>query len=168
MRLYITSISLPWIGIGWQVGKGDKEIAGETIIELESRRALYGDKYREKEEEALEPVNRLRNFLTVHINTAHSKELEESLRQMRAACINFADAAGYKAQRFRQSESGKGYELELGILRALIGVQIAKLAERYKLTVEEGLSTILPPDENLTEQIPLQSAPASPADSAGD
>lgn len=168
MRFYITSISLPWIGIGWQVEKGNKEVAKETIIELEGHRVLYGDKYREQEEEALASVNRIRVFLTSRINTAHGNELERSLRQMRAACINFAEAAGHKAQRFRQPENGKDYELELGTLRALIGVQIAKLAGKYKLTVEEGLSTILPPDDKLAEQLPRGSAPASPADPAGD
>jgi hypothetical protein len=38
------------------------------------------------------------------------------------------------------------YFIELGKLRAIFGMQIAVLAYLYKIDIEEGLASILPPE----------------------
>jgi hypothetical protein len=133
---------------------GDKEAAEITITFLENRRLLFGDRHAEDEMHCVQSANEIRHFLTAQIGAAHSKDLVESFRAMRAACRRFVEAGGPYARNFhvRPGWPDNIFGLALADLRTLVGVQIARIAKQYDLSVEADLAAILPPpdEENLS------------------
>jgi len=127
---------------------GDKEIAKQTITFLEYRRVLFGERHCEDEMHCVISANEIRHFLTVKIGDARSRDLIESLRAMRAASTQFVDAAGPEARNFRHEWGAENaFGLALGDFRTLMGVQIARIATQYDLTIEDDLAAILPPPD---------------------
>lgn len=148
MRRRLNGLQLPWLGASWETIPGDKEIAKGTIVFLENKRVLFGERHNEDGRHCLMSANEIRHFLTTQISAAHGEELADSLRAMRAAARRFADAAGPEARNFDGDwHPGNMFWLALGDFRALMGVQIARIASRYRLEVEEELMQILPPED---------------------
>jgi hypothetical protein len=148
MRRRLTGLTLPWLGASWENVPGDKEIAKETIVFLENRRVLFGKRHDEDGPYCLHSANEIRHFLTPKIAAARSEDLSDSLRAMRAAARQFADEAGPGARNFAGGwHPGNMFWLALGDFRTLMGVQIARIASRYGLEVEEDLMQILPPED---------------------
>jgi hypothetical protein len=148
MRYRLTGVSLPWFGAQWERIPGDREVAEQTITLLEDRRVLFSERHVVDHHYCLTSVNDIRHFLTAQISAAHTEDLQASLRAMRAACKKFADAAGPNAQNFKPGwPSSNALGLALGDLRTLMGVQIARIATQYDLSIEEDLAAILPPHD---------------------
>jgi hypothetical protein len=146
MRRRLTGVSGPWGGLSWENVPGDEEVAKETIVFLEDRRLLFGERHAEDELHCLQSALAIRTFLSGQISKAHGKELIASLRAMRAAARQFVDAAGPRARNFAGGfQPGNLFWLALGDLRSLMGVQVALIADQFSLEVEEDLLRILPP-----------------------
>lgn len=156
MRRRLNGLTLPWLGASWETVPGDKEVAKETIVFLENKRVLFGERHNEDGPYCLASANEIRHFLTGKISAARGKELADSLRAMRAAARRFADAAGPDARNFAGGwEPGSMFWLALGDFRTLMGVQIARIATQFGLAVEDDLMRILPPtDEDDPSFIP--------------
>jgi hypothetical protein len=150
MRIRVTGLNLPWLGVQWEQVPGDREVAQETITFLENRRLLFANFHVEDERHCVQSAIETKSYLTELISkAAPGDNLENSLRAMRAACRKFVEAAGPDARnfyegRFRHSLLG----LALGDLRTLMGVQIALIAKHFDLTVEPELAAILPPEDD--------------------
>lgn len=146
----------PGFGLQWEFTDGDKEIARKAIIFLENRRVLFGERHMEDEMDCVYSAIDIRNYLTDLISSARAGGgVERSLRAIRAACTRFVNQAGPGARNFRGYYgffSFNPFGQALGELRSLTGIQLALLADRYKLSVEEDLLSIFPPsdDQDLT------------------
>jgi hypothetical protein len=148
MRIRVNSLTVPVFGIGWEVVPGDKEVARDVVIEMENRRLLFAERQPEDELYCVRSAIDIRNFLGGQIAKARGKELQQSLRAMRAAARQFVDAAGPEAQAFRQGYNGpKVFGLAIGDLRSLMGTQLAAIVAHYGLEVEPELASIFPPED---------------------
>ncbi len=151
-KVRITGISLPaGFGVQWEFAEGDKEIARKAITFLENRRVLFGERHMEDEMHCVRSAIEIRNKLTDLIpSAADGGGVEHSLRAIRAACTQFVNRAGPGAMNFRGHYGGavNPFGLALGDLRSLVGIQVALLADRYGLKVEEDLHTIFPPPDD--------------------
>ena len=89
----MTGFSSPIFGVSWQAPTPDVTIARRIITFLEDRRVLYEPYEVEAPENCIDSVRRIRDFLTSLLGEqAMGKDLEESLRSMRAACRKFTAA----------------------------------------------------------------------------
>lgn len=100
----------------------------------------------------------IRAMLTEEINAARpGKTLEQSLKAMRAACRRFVEAAGPEARDFYLPtgpyEAGK-FGLALGDLRTAVGLQIALLADKFDVAIDDELACIVPPIDDDASWIP--------------
>jgi hypothetical protein len=149
--LAAVSIGLPTLWVTWAAyrGRGDKEIAREIITQLEYRRVLFGERHSGDEQFCVASANEIREILTTQISAAKpGKDLEDSLRNMRAACLKFVDAAGPNAENFHPGwPQNSHFVISLGDLRTLMGVQIARIVTQFDLPVEKELASILPPTD---------------------
>jgi hypothetical protein len=128
----------------------DKAIARQVVADLEGRRVLYSPWQLEIEQQCVDSVLDMRTFLSAQIGELDKDSpLSPSLRQMRAACLRFLDESngppwhgfhGYGPM------GGGGFWYALGELRAVVGICLATIAERYGLDVEAELAVILPPE----------------------
>jgi hypothetical protein len=149
MAIRITSISGFGFGLQWTEVPGDKDIARRVLAFLENRRVLFGDRHWEDEVDCIRSAIEIRNYLTQELGaTRPDRSLATSLRAMRAACRKFVEAAGpngvnfYSNRLYREADP---FSLALGDLRTLVGVQVALIAFRYDIPVEDDLATIIPP-----------------------
>lgn len=152
MGYEITGISAPFGGIQWQKTPGDQEVARKVVIFPEDRRLLFGDRHVEDERHCIASALEIRAFLTEQITDAKpGKELEASLRAMRAACRRFIEAGGPDGRDFMRAHypyEADGFSLALGDLRTAIGYQLAVVLSQYPLPVEPQLALILPPADD--------------------
>jgi hypothetical protein len=44
MSVRFTGVSLPWLGLSWEIKPGAADIAARVISFLEDRRVLFGDR----------------------------------------------------------------------------------------------------------------------------
>ncbi|WP_055483151.1 DUF6650 family protein [Sphaerimonospora mesophila] len=155
----ITGLSTSLFGIQWQKADTDRKIANRVVAFLEDRRLLFGDRHMEDEVHCVRSAIQIRAFLTEQLTQRHiGQELRQILKAMRAACRHFVDAAGPDGRNFeyRMGLAGdNAFGLALGDLRSRMGFYIAAIATQYKIEVDEGLSAILPPppedsDEDLS------------------
>jgi hypothetical protein len=146
-----TGFSLPpGFGVQWEFADSDRNIARKAIAFLENRRLLFGDRHYEDELECVRSAIQIRDKLSELIPLAsEGGGVEQSLRAVRAACTQFVNKAGPGASNFRGLHGGTAnlFGQALGELSSLVGIQVALLADRYKLAVEEGLMSIFPPPD---------------------
>jgi Family of unknown function (DUF6650) len=149
MVIRLTGISLPWLGISFEIKPGDADVALRVLGFLEDRRVLFGDRHDEDLQQCLVSAQEIRRYLSQEINaTKKDSNLREILRAMRAAARRFVDSAGPNGHEWfgpRRPFATDPFSLALGDFRALVGVQVALLAKRYDLEVDDGLASILPP-----------------------
>jgi hypothetical protein len=127
---------------------GDEAIARKVITYLEDRRLLFGGRHLGDQLYCVQSANDIRRFLTDQLSQAKAgKSLEQSLRAMRAAAREFAEAAGPNARNFGYDEGGLSHDFSraLGRLQSLVGQHVALIADQYGIKVEPGLARILPP-----------------------
>lgn len=152
MDYEVTGFSVPIMGIQWQRTAGDREVSRKVVTFLEDRRLLFGDRHVEDEGHCIASALQIRAFLTDQITDAKpGKELEASLRAMRAACRRFVEVGGPQGRNFIRSHysyEADGFSLAIGDLRTAIGYQLAVILSQYPLPVEHGLASILPPADD--------------------
>lgn len=141
----LTGISTPWIGVSWNPPEDERAMARSLLTYLEDRRALYNPYDIEIGDYVIQSILEIRRRLTDDLQRVdRSTVLGESMAAMRAACRQFADET--------QGPRGHRHFMEphlltqLGQLRAIFGVHVARLASAYDLEVETDLASILPPD----------------------
>lgn len=148
MGYRVTGVDTPFGGISWEKTPGDRDIARRVVTFLEDRRVLFGDRHMEDEGHCVASALEIRAFLTDQITSAEpGKELEVSLRAMRASARRFVDAGGPHGRDFVQSHSmfqTDRFSLALGDLRTAIGYQLAVILSQYPMPIEEQLASILP------------------------
>lgn len=157
MRIRVTGLSLPWLGVQWERVPGDKEIAQELIIFLENRRLLFTNgTIGETERHCIESAIQIRSYMTTLISRARvGSDLENSLRAMRAACRRFVASIERNHQRpYYRKERKALLGLALGDLRTLMGIQIAQIARQYDLALEPELARIVPPEDDELAWLP--------------
>jgi hypothetical protein len=127
----------------------DAAVARQVLSDLEGRRVLYNPWQLEVESQCVDSVLSLRDFLSARIGELDKDSpLRPSLRQMRAACLRFLDDSnGPPWHGFHgYGPVGDGqFWAALGELRAVIGICVATIAERFDLDVDSELSAIIPP-----------------------
>ncbi|MHC4517785.1 MAG: DUF6650 family protein [Planctomycetota bacterium] len=142
----LTGISTPVGGIDWDPPGEERDRAGQVLVYLAERRAL-GDPYDMAigsfvTQSILDMRERLGGELR---DLSTNSVLQEALRAMRAACRMFLEE-----NRSPRSGYGSPYEAQLhstlGVLRALFGIHVARIACAYDLEVDARLERILPPE----------------------
>jgi hypothetical protein len=146
-RFKLTGFSLPWLGLSWEITGGEAEVARRLIAFLEDRRVLFHERSAEDHRHCLASVQTIRSYLTNEIGTTKpGTGIHESVKLMRAAARRFADSAGPDGAHWRERLTVVDpFSVAFGDLRVSIGVQLAILAEKYDLTVDRELASILPP-----------------------
>ncbi len=151
MGARLTGFEVPIVGGGlsWEYTEDDKKVARALATFLEDRRVLFGDRHCEDERYCIQSALAIRSFLTDQIaNARPGKDLEASLRVMRAACRKFVEAGGPDGHDFftngRHYHTADLFGLALGDLRTSIGYQLAAILKHYPMKLEEDLATILP------------------------
>lgn len=149
------SISLLGFGIKWDLTESDKKVARAVLAFMEDRRLLFGNRHDEDEGHSVASALDCRTFLTAQIPmTTPGKPLEATLKAMRASFRQFVELGGPSGSKFWQQGHGRTgygidpYSLALGDLRSQIGEQIARIAWRYDLEIDEELARILPPNDD--------------------
>lgn len=144
------------LGLRWDRTPGDEAVARSVVIFLEDRRLLFGERHVEDEAHCVASALACRSFLTSQISAAIPDEpLEVTLKAMRAAFRQFVERAGPRGQNFYHR--GSMYEtdpfsLALGDLRSRVGEQLARIAWRYEIEIDDDLARILPPEDEPDEQ----------------
>jgi hypothetical protein len=146
----LTGISSPIFGVSWNPPPADVTVARRVITFLEDRRVLFADESIEVPEHAVSSVLELRRYLTSEIQQLPDGELCSSLRAMRAACRKFLEGVddddgivvryGHHHGHWASWRFGS----TLGEMRAVFGIQIAKIAAQNGLDIEDDLAQILP------------------------
>lgn len=152
----VTGFEVPVIGGGlqWQPTQGDIARVQRVITDLEPRRVLFSTYTSEVPEQCVISVIGMRDMLTsVLADPGISRELTGSLRLMRGACVTFLtrvgaseDPADSEAARRRlfQHQRWQMHDYEfgeaLGELRAMVGLQLALLADGYGLDINGDLA----------------------------
>lgn len=148
MSYRVTGIDTPFGGLSWEKTDGDREIARRVVTFLEDRRVLFGDRHCEDEGHCVASALEIRAFLTEQITAANpGKDLENSLRAMRAAARKFVDAGGPNGRDSFRSHSmyeADGFGMALGDLRTSVGFLLAMILSQYPIPVEAELASILP------------------------
>ncbi len=151
----LMGFSTPIGGLSWQSASLDVEVARRVLIFLEDRRVLYDPFEVEVPEHCVESVLQIRQFLAAALAyQGIGSDLAGHLHAMRAACraflyrfsspsdISFGDIS---EDWWLNQELGQA----IGALRTVFGFQLAQIAARYSLDVDEPLSyiihTALPP-----------------------
>jgi hypothetical protein len=155
----LNGFSTPIFGLSWQPPTADRDVARRVLSKLESRRALFEDPHREVSDHLIASVLEIRAFLDEVLGQGGiADELSQPLRRMRKACLAFLahvpDAP--KTKRLVDVLRGRARWTDIGVagvdalaeMRRVILHQIALIAIRYGLDVEEPLASQLP--EELT------------------
>lgn len=145
----LNGISTPVFGVSWNPSQTDKDRAKEVINYLEDRRVLYNPSDMEMPGHCVQSVLDIRRFLTDKIGATQDKNLQDSLRAMRASCRKFLDTVGadddiVKYGHHHGHWASWTFNGALGELRGVFGIHVAKTAAMFGLDVEEGLAKILP------------------------
>jgi hypothetical protein len=144
----ITGIDTPLGGVQWTPAVLDIDVARAVINFLEDRRVLYEEYAWEVPEHCVDSVTKIRQFLTDQISREGvGPGFENSLRAMRAGCRQFMSVM----QRLERHGAGTApyqgaFNQALGALRRDVGMQVAIIAVRFDIPVEEPLVWALPPD----------------------
>ncbi len=146
-----TGFSTAVAGVQWNPSKAEVTVARTVLTFLEDRRVLWALSEHENPEHAVRSVLEIRAFLTNQISELGEKaKLSLHLRAMRAACRKFlaaVEAEDRAAERFAFHHGHYAswvFHSALGELRGVFGVQVAEIAAAHRLSVEEGLASILP------------------------
>lgn len=152
----LTGISAPIGGLQWQYREPDRAVAVRVVTYLEDRRVLYAPSDVEIPQYCIDSVLDIRHFLTTELGSVEDHpNIADTLRALRAAARKFLDTVGPYAEQHRnqaiwawQGTPDWVFNQALGELRGVYGVHLALLAERYDIRIESDLATILPTDQD--------------------
>jgi hypothetical protein len=138
----ITGISIPVFGVSWNPPESERKIVRELFIFLEDRRALYNDFAHELNHEVTQSVQAIRSELTTDLKRlSETSSAIPCFKAMRAACREYLDNT-----RARGYGGPFSFMVELGKLRALIGLQVSYLAVTYGINIDGELIKVIPPE----------------------
>jgi len=146
----ITGFSVPWFGLQWNPTKSERETVRAFLTFLEDRRVLYTPWNLEVEGEVEHSVHEIRRKCTESlVELPENSPAVWPIRMIRGACRDFLDAPRADFRNLYVRDYGDfraraGFFTALGELRALVGIQVALLAVRYEIEVEEQLASIAP------------------------
>lgn len=147
----LNGVSTPIFGVSWTAPKADVTIAKKVILFLEDRRVLYARHEVEEPSRVVDSILQIRQFLTSVLGEGQiGRELESSLRTMRATCRKFLDAYPYQPgdgrhhARYYGGFHDAGLNQALGEFRGSMGHSVAFLAVKYGIDIEAPLDQILP------------------------
>lgn len=154
----LTGFSCPIFGLSWNPSESDIVAARRIIAYLEDRRVLYEPSSVEVPPYCVQSVLQLRKFLTDEIGrSSNSDNVREHLRAMRAACRKFLTRVDGAERDIIPNANMVGHWASwvfndaLGQMRGVFGVQVALIAAKYGLDVEQGLDSILPNEQEESE-----------------
>lgn len=159
----LTGISTPVFGASWKPPELDVDVASELITFLEDRRMLTVPYAWENAHYVIESVMQTREELTRTLTrVGRDSPLSESARAMRAACRKFLTQAVPPHDTSREGYARAGIHItnpiargnltaDLGELRGVFGIHIARICAAYGIDVEEDLAKILPEDPELDD-----------------
>lgn len=153
-------------GLQWEFKDDDREIARRAVNSFEDRRMLWKDYSLEVEEDCVRSASEARRALGALIDSPDiGPDLVRQLKVCQAAFREFMDTfAGVDPREGHWRAYGTDpLSMALGRLRALIGVQVGELREKYRLEVSPELASIVPdesgwffeclgPDEDAAER----------------
>jgi hypothetical protein len=156
----LTGISTPVFGVSWNPSQAECTVAKRVIAFLEDRRVLFVPSEMETPHHCVESVLQIRQFLTSEIGALdNTSQLSQNLRAMRSACRKFLEATSDKdgcVIRFGNSYGHWAswvFNGALGEMRGVFGVHLASLSAKYGLDVEEGLSAIIPAEDETSSKL---------------
>lgn len=144
------SVTILGFGIDWERTDGDERIARQVIGFLEDRRLLFGDRHVEDEAHCVASALQCRTFLTSQLGEVGlGPQLESSIKALRASFRQFVERGGPHGRDFQRRHltyEADPFSLALGDLRSQVGEQLARIAWRYEIEIDDTLAMILPPD----------------------
>ncbi len=148
----LTGFSVPFGGVSWQPTELEITAARRVIAFLEDRRVLYSPHEFEVPAHCVQSIIEIRHFLTSEIGKLGDSEFASSLRAMRAACRRFLDRVGTDGQAVLQGNFAFWtFSSALGEMRGTFGVQLATIAVKFRLDIEDRLAAILPAEDSDSE-----------------
>ncbi|MDE4174731.1 hypothetical protein PXK01_11240 [Phaeobacter sp. PT47_59] len=154
----ISGFSTPLGGMQWTPPADERQAARELVAQLEHHRALYVHHEAEIPDHCVQSIVKLREKISGFIpKFTEESDAEIACRRMRAACSEFLIAVDRTDVRKFGFENGHYaswiFLPALGVLRARVGEELAVVASKYGIDVEDGLSSILPPSVERLEDI---------------
>lgn len=146
-------ISLFGVGMSWKAPEPERVVVRDVITALEDKRALFSTAAMEEYYHVIQSVLNMRADLTNGLKrVGDGSPAKGAFRSMRAACRDFLDHTnGNEGEHRRFVPQGtwqqESFLIELGILRAVFGQQLAELGYLYGIDIEANLASILPPYE---------------------
>jgi hypothetical protein len=150
----ITGISTPFGGLSWSdPGPSEAEVVRKFLLFMEDRRALYIPLDYEVLQHVRASIDQIRAECTKTLQQLGPKAFATPpIRAIRQAARGFQDDQA-RAFRFfdhgpQGHEGGPAFYTALGVLRAIVGQQVALLAAHYDIDVEGDLAAVLPRLDN--------------------
>jgi hypothetical protein len=154
----LTGISTPIGGISWTPPIDERDVAKQLLVYLEDRRALFMPYAMEVGPYVMDSILEIRQRLTKDLEkVSRSSVLGESLSAMRASCRKFLTETQDDPKRKRHWRMEGLIWQDLGELRAICGLHIARIACAYNLTIEEQLMPILSEESDKEVSEPVAS-----------
>jgi uncharacterized protein DUF6650 len=138
------------LGLSTTATATDRDIVQALVVFLEDRRALFNADYLEVQSQVDHSVIEIRKELTEALQQLEpTSPAVPPIRSMRAACRRYLDNP---RQQFRlMGRSGvpgqnvPGFFVALGELRAIFGVELKQLDDRFGLDIEPQLRELFLP-----------------------
>lgn len=138
----LTGISCPIFGVSWTPPEDERHLVRHYLAFLEDRRVLFEDYCNEDAKHVELSIIEIRKESTNLIGKNLSKDAEDSLRAIRAACRDYlSPSTNGKHSGCHMANTWS----RLGQLRSLVGVHVARLCTIYGIEVEQQLLSIFPP-----------------------
>lgn len=164
----VTFSTPPIFGVSasWTPSEPERNHIRRLIHFLEDRRVLFVPYHLEEVQEVHHSVGDIRQQLTATLQALPEKSYAAaSIKAMRAACRAFMTGPRKEFKYINASwddrpwdrrrggrESGPGFFMALGELRATFGMHLHALAVAYGIDVEPELAAIMPTDAGADEQ----------------
>jgi hypothetical protein len=145
----LNQVGFGTFAVGWTPSDADSTVARRVIRFLEDRRMLFNDCAEEDLSHCLQSAEQIRAFLTTELGKlSDDSPLLPYFRAMRKAAREFMDRFPHGAIHSRDwhdlSLRDANLFIRLGQVRRDIGFQVALIAARWEIDVEDDLSKVLP------------------------